>query len=318
MQAGYAGRVPTASPTSAVEWVPPQGGIPTRYLDPTLLRPDEKVLLEQKPAFLAFLGLGGLIWEGLGVVCIALIVFVSILGFFTGWMLLYLLLFGIPLLIAYFMWRVTWYALTDSRIMVKKGTFYFSTTLRDWTFRRSFGMTDVQTIRVLGVGVEQGLLGGRFGYATVTFRTSGGMGGGISWVGVRNPWGVRQYVEDSINRLQTQEHVGMAMEQAVVDAAAKVYAQQYAAAGIQLVNQARPPTQIMGTQPMAVPSGAAPPSAFSSSQDSTGVPLAAPLPPAQPALAGGTPPPPCPTCSRATTYIPQYERYYCLACNQYV
>jgi hypothetical protein len=47
----------------------------------------------------------------------------------------------------------------------------------------------------------------------------------------------------------------------------------------------------------------------------TSPPVAPPPPPPLPAQPV---PPPCPRCGRAATYLPQYGRYYCYTCQQYV
>ena len=75
----------------------------------------------------------------------------------------------------------------------------------------------------------------------------------------------------------------------------------------------------MAPAPAPSPTGPAPPYGTA--------PAAAPAPMgAAPAMASAPPPPPagapavpfCSNCGRPTTYVPQYGRYYCYACKQYV
>jgi hypothetical protein len=74
--------------------------------------------------------------------------------------------------------------------------------------------------------------------------------------------------------------------------------------------------QAMGGQmppPGAPPAYGAPPPPVA--------PMAAPMPsaPAPPPPAPGAQAAPnCPTCGNPTTYVPQYGRYYCYNCKQYV
>lgn len=93
-----------------------------------------------------------------------------------------------------------------------------------------------------------------------------------------------------------------------------------------VINESR---QMMGGQPgwnpgyaqqppMAQPYAAPPgqPSAYptppgAQSYAPAPVPQAAPAPAAAPA-------PNCPRCSRPATFVPQYNRYYCYSCSQYV
>jgi len=47
-------------------------------------------------------------------------------------------------------------------------------------------------------------------------------------------------------------------------------------------------------------------------------PMMAPPPPAAPVAGAAAAPPFCPTCGKPTTFVPQYNRYYCYTCNKYV
>jgi len=61
---------------------------------------------------------------------------------------------------------------------------------------------------------------------------------------------------------------------------------------------------------------------WQNSQAAGGMPPAQPMmaapPPAAPAAGAAAAPPFCPTCGKPTTFVPQYNRYYCYTCNKYV
>ncbi len=91
---------------------------------------------------------------------------------------------GIPLLVIEFLnWRTTEMAVTNQRLIVKRG----------WISRRTIEM---QTSKIEHVGIEQGALGRMLGYGTITVRGTGGTPEPVR--GIWNPMAFRQAVQGQL------------------------------------------------------------------------------------------------------------------------
>ena len=158
------------------------------------LRADETIKVEEKPHLLAFIRLSLIIWFIFWTIVMIALMTIPLGGiFFFIWLLLALL----PVLIRYRRWRITYYALSDQRIIIGgPGKTFLSKSLVDYNIQRQMGLTDVNMTRVTGVVMEQPLGGRIFNFGTVIFNTV--PTGAIKWYGVKEPARIRKLVEDIV------------------------------------------------------------------------------------------------------------------------
>jgi hypothetical protein len=198
---------------------------------PSILRSGERVLIETRPSFWYFFSIAALIWFIIGVLILAIVPKPFMVYVF-------IIIFLLPLLInvlrSIFYYRATYYALTDARIIMNHKTGFFGYQLEDYNITRSFGYTDVNTIRIMGVDIIQNFKGRLFGYSeNLIFKTTRSP---IYWKGVPNGMYLRKAVEDVVGQIQTSQHVSMTGTDAFTRLAADMYAQQHVAQAQQLAS----------------------------------------------------------------------------------
>ena len=205
------------------------------------LRSDEAIKVEEKPHILAFIKLSLLIWFVFWTIVMVVGLTMPLIGgvFFLLWLLLAFL----PVLIRYRRWRITYYALSDQRIIIGgPGKTFLSKSLVDYNIQRQMGLTDVNMTRVTGVIMEQPLGGRIFNFGTVIFKTV--PTGDIKWYGVKEPARIRKLIEDIVKSVQSGEYFQQKFTDQFANEAASQYAKLHQERAFEVAKAVAPPPSV--------------------------------------------------------------------------
>lgn len=180
---------------------------PGRYIPAEYIKPEESVIFDTRPHLLSILKLRYLIWLGIATIIvlvpgIILSIDLSSVKPFIIFTVIWFLISVLPVISLYFRWKHTFYALTDQRLV--KGSGVLSRQYSDVVIGRSYGLTDIQTTRIVGVIFEQRFLERLFHFGRIIFRTQ--PQGDIVWTGIIDPINVRNKIEEIVKQLQTSSH----------------------------------------------------------------------------------------------------------------
>lgn len=215
------------------------------------LRADETIKVEEKPHILAFIRLSLIIWFIFWTIVVIALLTVPLGGiFFFVWLLLALL----PVLMRYRRWRITYYALSDQRIIIGgPGKTFLSKSLVDYNIQRQMGLTDVNMTRVTGVVMEQPLGGRIFNFGTVIFNTV--PTGAIKWYGVKEPARIRKLVEDIVKSVQSGEYFQQKFTDHFANEAAAQYAKIHQDRAFEVAKAVSPPPNMPSNLASPITSG---------------------------------------------------------------
>ncbi|HVC47049.1 MAG TPA: PH domain-containing protein [Terracidiphilus sp.] len=185
------------------------------------LNSQETVLFDTRPHFIAFVGLGRVIWFFIGSVLVPVIA----AGFAKGlraapfWYVLlsWFLLVLLPLLIPVLKWRNRFYSLTDQRIMHGYG--FISRSFNAKQLKRIGGLLDTSTYRITGVTFGQGLLGRVVNFGDINFGTNHE---NIYWRGIKDPLNVRRLIEEKVATFQDLGANQVTYNEAVIKKVAEI------------------------------------------------------------------------------------------------
>ena len=192
----------------------------TGITPPKYLNSQEKILYESRPKWISMVGLKLLIWEF--IISFILLPLAAVVPVASGVVLLFWFFVApLPLLVRTLRWRDTFYGLTDQRIL--KGSGVSGKNFESITVKRTTGLMDINTARVIGVTMDVPLAGRLFGYGSIVFQTSIHP---MEWHGVKHPFEARRYVEETLSQIQDTAGSELAYREQIARTMAKIATEQ--------------------------------------------------------------------------------------------
>jgi membrane protein YdbS with pleckstrin-like domain len=181
---------------------PPNASVPGAF-PREYIAAGETVIYETRPSLVPFI-LGGIYYLIFGLIVFSLSApFLLVGAFYFFWLFLWVILPIISILIGYLRWTHTAFAITDKRTMRSSGVLSRATN-------------DCAHNKVQNVTLRQGVFDRLFGYGSIIFQTAGVTatteqavlrGGGVFWLGVKDPVNTRRFVQEAAEYLSRQQKI---------------------------------------------------------------------------------------------------------------
>lgn len=182
---------------------PPNAAVPNAF-PREYIGTGETIIYETRPSVVPFL-IGGIAFLVLGLIITSSVagLATSAPGAFGFVAFLFIVLPILTILLGYLRWMKTAYAITDKRAMQSRGIFSRNTS-------------DCQYSKIQNVTLHQGVFERLFGYGHLIFQTAGItsirerdviMGGGVFWLGIKDPVNTRRFVHEVSDYLTRQQKI---------------------------------------------------------------------------------------------------------------
>ncbi|MEW5936724.1 MAG: PH domain-containing protein [Candidatus Thermoplasmatota archaeon] len=203
---------PGHGPPPTAYGTPPAGMTPGLFPREYIGR-DEQIIFETRPNIIPYI-LGGIVWLIIATIFLVMtLAYAPIAEVASVCIIVYLLVIVVPLIISFFTWKNTFYAITNKRVMQTTGVF-------------SRAANDAPHDKIQNVMTHQSIFERLFGFGSVVFSTAGGVAvvsrknivaaGGVYWFALSDPVNTRRYVQDVMEACKRQAKMAEFQDMAAV------------------------------------------------------------------------------------------------------